>query len=71
MLDELPDLQLRALASAAETYTREAFGAYLHLDPIKPLGLPHYLLDRYSLWKGNCWMALRPSSFRKMAQLAA
>src|SRR3546814_17941580 len=23
------------------------------LDPVKPLGLPHYLLDRYSLWKGE------------------
>lgn len=53
MLDELPDAQLRALASATEAYAREAFGAQLHLDPVKPLGLPHYLLDRYSLWTGE------------------
>src|SRR3546814_11740512 len=53
MLDELPDMQLRALASATEAYVREAFDAHLHLDPVKPLGLPHYLLDRYSLWKGE------------------
>lgn len=53
MLDELPDMQLRALASATEVYAREAFGVHLNLDPIKPLGLPHFLLDRYSLWRGE------------------
>lgn len=53
MLDELPDLQLRTLASATEAYGRKTFDIPLHLDPIKPLGLPHYLLDRYSLWKGE------------------
>ncbi len=53
MLDEFPDLRLRALANASETYAREAFGAHLHLDPIKPLGLPHFLYDRYALWRGE------------------
>lgn len=53
MLDELPDMQLRALASATEAYAREAFDTHLHLDPIKPLGLPHFLLDRYSLFRGE------------------
>lgn len=53
MLDEYPDLRLRALASASETYARQAFGAQLHLEPIKPLGLPHFLSDRYALWRGE------------------
>jgi len=53
MLDELPDMQIRALASAAEAYAREAFATDLHLDPVKPLRLPHFLLDRYSLWRGE------------------
>ena len=52
MLDEFPDMRLRALASATEAYARETFGLHFHLDPIKPLGLPHFLLDRYSLWRG-------------------
>jgi len=46
-------MQIRALASATDTYARESFGAHLNLDPIKPLELPHFLLDRYSLWRGE------------------
>lgn len=46
-------MRLRALASATETYAREAFGAHLLLDPIKPLGHPHFLYDRYSMWRGE------------------
>lgn len=46
-------MRLRALASATEVYAREAFGAHLHLDPIKPLGIPHFLHDRYCLWRGE------------------
>lgn len=53
MLDEFPDLRLRALASETETYARETFGVNLYLDPVKPLGLPHFLYDRYSLWRGE------------------
>lgn len=53
MLDEPPDMRQRALASATEAYARQAFGAHLHLDPIKPLGLPHFLYDRYCLWRGE------------------
>jgi DNA-binding transcriptional ArsR family regulator len=53
MLDEYPDLRLGALASATEAYAQEAFGAQLHLDPTKLPSLPHFLLDRYCLWRAE------------------
>jgi hypothetical protein len=61
MLDEFPDPWMRALAHEAEGYARDAFGAHLRLEPIKPLGLPYFLYDRYALWRGELFG--RPAIF--------
>lgn len=50
MLDTNPELD--ALAAAAESYAESAFGLVLGLQPIAPATLPHFILDRYRLWKG-------------------
>jgi DNA-binding MarR family transcriptional regulator len=53
MLDQKTDSALDALAIEAEAYLDEAFALNLGLAPTVPLGLPHYLLDRYRLWQGQ------------------
>lgn len=45
--------RLAALAQAAERYVDKAFGSQLGLVPIAPTMLPHFVLDRYSLWQGQ------------------
>ena len=50
VLDTNPELD--ALAAAAESYAESAFGLVLGLQPIAPATLPHFILDRYRLWKG-------------------
>lgn len=42
-----------AQAAEAEAYAQSAFGMHLNLAPIEPSNLPHFLLDRYRLWKGT------------------
>lgn len=44
---------LDAVAEAAEVYVRSTFGLRLDLEPITPMNLPHFLLDRYRLWQGT------------------
>jgi hypothetical protein len=51
MLGNNPELD--ALAAAAETYVEGAFGFVLGLQPIAPATLPHFILDRYRMWKGS------------------
>ncbi len=53
MLERITDARLEALAEAAETYVDEAFGEHLALIPIAPKALPHFILDRYSMWQGQ------------------
>ena len=53
MLERITDARLKALAEAAETYVDEAFGEHLALIPIAPKALPHFILDRYSMWQGQ------------------
>src|SRR6478672_8110201 len=45
--------ELDALAAAAESYVEGAFGLVLGLQPIAPATLPHFILDRYRIWKGS------------------
>lgn len=45
--------ELDAAAAAAETYIEATFGIGLELEPIAPKNLPHFILDRYRLWKGS------------------
>jgi len=47
------DPELDALAAAAENYVEGAFGLVLGLQPIAPVTLPHFILDRYRMWKGS------------------
>ena len=51
MLDGKPAEDARA--EAAEAYVQSAFGLRLDLEPLAPGELPHFLLDRYSLWRGT------------------
>lgn len=51
VLDNNPELD--ALAAAAENYVDGAFGLALGLQPIAPPTLPHFILDRYRMWKGS------------------
>ena len=51
MLDNDPELD--ALAAAAESYVEGAFGLVLGLKPIAQTTLPHFILDRYRMWKGS------------------
>lgn len=53
MLDNRPDAVLDALGEAAEAYVYHAFGMRMALTPFADPGLPHFLLDRYRLWKGQ------------------
>ena len=53
MLERIPEARLEALAEAAEAYVHEAFGRELNLAPIKPNNLPHFVLDRYAIWRGS------------------
>lgn len=52
MLETIPAARLEALAEAAEAYIEESFGQRLNLEPVAP-SLPHFLLDRYALWKAT------------------
>ena len=40
-------------AATAEAYVRSAFGLRLDLEAIASGDLPHFLLDRYRLWRGT------------------
>ena len=51
VLDDSPELD--ALAAAAESYVERAFGLVLGLQPIAQATLPHFILDRYRMWKGS------------------
>ena len=53
MLDNGPDTRLDALGEAAEAYVHHAFGMRMGLTPFVDAGLPHFLLDRYRLWRGQ------------------
>jgi DNA-binding MarR family transcriptional regulator len=53
MLEAIPDARLEALGDAAETYVQHAFGRRLELIPITPTNVPHFVLDRYKLWRGS------------------
>lgn len=53
MLEQVPATQLEALAEAADGYVRQAFGLRLELTPIEPANAPHFVLDRYKLWRGR------------------
>lgn len=39
--------------AAAEAYVQRAFGLRLDLEPVVPDNLPHFLIDRYDMWKGT------------------
>lgn len=53
MLDKRTDSGLDALGEAAEAYVQNAFGMRMDLEPVAGAGLPHFLLDRYRLWRGQ------------------
>lgn len=53
MLDNRLDAGLDALGEAAEAYVYHVFGMRMGLTPFADPGLPHFLLDRYRLWKGQ------------------
>lgn len=53
MLDKQIEVRLDALGAAAETYVEAGFGMRLSLEPVVDSGLPHFLLDRYRLWRGR------------------
>lgn len=53
MLKENPDVQLDALAEAADAYVRSAFGVPLDIASLTPTALPHFILDRYRFWEGH------------------
>jgi DNA-binding MarR family transcriptional regulator len=49
----IPEARLEALAEAAEAYVEDAFGQRLGLVPTAPANLPHFILDRYAIWRGS------------------
>lgn len=53
MLDNRLDPGLDALSKAAEAYVHHAFSMRMDLAPFIDPSLPHFLLDRYRLWKGQ------------------
>jgi len=53
MLGHISDSALDALALEAGAYVQQAFGMQLGLMHTEPRGLPHFLLDRYRLWRGQ------------------
>lgn len=53
VLEQAPPAQLDTLAEAAEAYVRRSFGLGLDLTPIEPVSVPHFVLDRYKLWRGR------------------
>jgi len=53
MLESRTDLGLTALGEDAEAYVQNAFGIRMGLKPADESGLPHFLLDRYRIWKGE------------------
>jgi DNA-binding MarR family transcriptional regulator len=53
VLERIPAPRLEALAEAAEAYVDDAFGQRLELVPVAPTNVPHFVLDRYGLWRGS------------------
>ncbi|KAK0341692.1 hypothetical protein LTR94_025357, partial [Friedmanniomyces endolithicus] len=46
-------IQDEALAESAARYVGAAFGQALHLVEVPPQGLPHFVTDRYGIWRGE------------------
>jgi DNA-binding MarR family transcriptional regulator len=53
MLDRRTDSALKVLGEAAEAYIQMAFGVRIGLEPVAGADLPHFLLDRYRIWRGQ------------------
>lgn len=53
MLDKRTYADPDALAAAADAYVETAFGIRMGLEPADGKGLPHFLLDRYRIWRGQ------------------
>jgi DNA-binding MarR family transcriptional regulator len=53
LLERIPAARLEALAEAAEAYALDAFGQRLGLVPVAPANLPHFIPDRYGMWRGT------------------
>ncbi|MEQ7154077.1 hypothetical protein [Brevundimonas aurifodinae] len=49
------------LAESAARYVSDAFGQALHLAKVAPQGLPHFVMDRYGVWRGD--IAGQPAAF--------
>lgn len=65
MLDAATAHKNQRLVRDAETYARDAFGAPMDLVPFFPETLPHFLLDRYSFFRGS--LLGRPAIFMALA----
>lgn len=50
-----------ALAESAARYVGDTFGQTLHLAKVSPQGLPHFVMDRYGVWRGD--IAGQPAAF--------
>jgi len=67
MLYSIDERWADKLQRAVEGYARDAFDVDLTLEPIHPTGLPHFIVDRYQLWRGEIFgrpcifMAARPA----------
>ena len=53
MLETHDDQWAQTLQRQAESYARDAFDAALNLEPVRPTGLPFFILDRYRLWRAD------------------
>lgn len=68
MLEKQEDRWADSLQRAVEGYARDAFDVDLTLEPIRPTGLPHFIADRYELWRAEIFgrscifMAPRPAN---------
>lgn len=52
MLDDSV-IQEEVLAESAARYVGDTFGQPLHVSKVSPQGLPHLVMDRYGVWRGD------------------